>query len=269
MRAQDLKELEKTSPSTDTRLLRGFPFKSSRKAGREEQQVTSRNQRILALAAGIVLVGFAVSEHLYRRLFERRYELVLQSQEQLESHLKQVLAANHQLLGHLVSELHRSQKLEDTVAQKNRELDQTFSRLSEAHQATLSLSGRLTTMEKQMERLQGELAVAIDTSGAAGQPARSGRNSAAAVELERIVVSRSDRDNVQGRVVSIHPDWHFIVVDLGWNQVKIGDTVSVFRNDKLLAKAKVERVQEDLAAATLLPEWQPNEVQINDLVKPL
>ena len=268
MRTQDLKQPEKTNPSTANKLLRGFPFQSSRNAGKEEKQVTSRNQRILALAAGIVLVGFAVSEHLYRRLFERRYELVLQSQEQLESHLRQVLAANHQLLGHLVNELHHSQKLEDTVAQKNRELDQTFSKLSEAHQAAMSLNGRLTAMEKQMDRLQGELAVAIDNRGA-GQRADSGRNNAAAVELERIVVSRSDRNDIQGRVVSIHPDWHFIVVDLGWNQVKIGDMVSVFRNDKLLAKAKVERVQEDLAAATVLSEWQPSEVQINDLVKPL
>jgi hypothetical protein len=67
----------------------------------------------------------------------------------------------------------------------------------------------------------------------------------------------------------VHPDWRFVVVSLGWNQLRIGDTVSIFRDEKLLAKAKVERVQEDLAAVTLLPEWQPETIQINDVVKPL
>jgi len=230
--------------------------------------VSNRRQLILVAVAGIVLVGFSVSEHLYRRLFERRYEIVLESQRQLESHLRQVLAANHQLLAHLVGELQRSQKLEEHVAQKNRELDETFARLGEEHLAVEALNSRLTAMEKQMDRLQAELAMALDGKVPMAKSASLDRNKAA-VELERIVVSRQDSAETQGRVLSVHPDWRFVVVNLGWNQVRIGDTVSIFRNDKLLAKAKVERVQEDLAAATLLPEWQPSEVQVNDLVKPL
>ena len=229
--------------------------------------MSNQRQLILVAAAGIVLVGFSVSEHLYRRLFERRYEIVLESQRQLESHLRQVLAANHQLLAHLVGELQRSDKLEGQVALKNHELDQTMARLSEEHIAVQSLNTRLTAMEKQMDRLQGELAMTLDGKAPNTQTAM-GRNKTA-VELEKIVVSRQDSSEIQGRVLSVHPDWRFVVVNLGWNQVRIGDTVSIFRNEKLLAKAKVERVQEDLAAASLLPEWQPNEVQVNDLVKPL
>jgi hypothetical protein len=67
----------------------------------------------------------------------------------------------------------------------------------------------------------------------------------------------------------VHKEWSFVVVSLGWNSVKIGDTISILRDDRLLAKAKVERVQEDVSAATLLPDWQDVEVAVNDLVQVL
>ena len=81
------------------------------------------------------------------------------------------------------------------------------------------------------------------------------------------MVSRDTSAALQGRVISVHPEWDFVVIDLGWDAVKIGDTVSIVRNDELLAKAKVERVQEGVCAAAVMPEWDAKTIQINDRVQ--
>ena len=86
----------------------------------------------------------------------------------------------------------------------------------------------------------------------------------AAVELERVLVSSDGASPLQGRVISVHPEWNFVVIDLGWDAVKIGDTISILRNEAVLAKAKVERVQEGVSAAAVLPEWDADGIEVND-----
>ena len=88
------------------------------------------------------------------------------------------------------------------------------------------------------------------------------------MQLERIVVSRTDA-GLHGRVLSIDKNWNFVVVDLGWSAVGIGDTLSIYREEQLLAKARVERVQEGICAASLLPEWSTAEIRVNDQVRAL
>ena len=59
------------------------------------------------------------------------------------------------------------------------------------------------------------------------------------------------------------------MIDLGWDAVRIGDTVSIVRNGQLLAKARIDRVQEGVSAATLLSDWETAEIHVNDLVRVL
>ena len=124
---------------------------------------------------------------------------------------------------------------------------------------------RLAAIQQQMEQLQGELAATLETR----PKAASADASSAPVRLERVVVSAGGAAGFQGRVLSVHQDWDFVVIDLGWNTVRVGDTVSIFRHNELLAKAKVERVQEAACAATVLPEWNAAEIRVNDLVRAL
>ena len=217
-------------------------------------------RRILLAFLGVGLIGAAVGEHLYRRLIERRYRQEITGRQQLERRFNEVVITHDQLISDLAKERQRSQELSAIVKEKSEAFEQTVGRLSEETQTIRELQLRLAAMEQQMDHLQGELATALQQSGSANE------GKAGAVELERIVVAKADAP-MQGRVVSVHPDWDFVIIDLGWDEVNIGDTVSIFRSDQLLAKARVERVQEGVAAATLLPEWKSAKIQVNDRVQ--
>lgn len=139
-----------------------------------------------------------------------------------------------------------------------------MAQLSEEARKTQELHARLSAIEQQSDQLQGELALALQQQKSGG-----GSEHASPVQLERVVVSNAEPSALSGRVLSINRDWHFVVIDLGWDAVRIGDTVSIFRGDQLLAKARIERVQEGVCAATVLPEWETIEIRINDLVRVL
>ena len=149
------------------------------------------------------------------------------------------------------------------------ELEQSVGRLMEETRTVRELQMHLAAMQQQMDQLQGELAVTLqEHQGTPGQ-ARQQQPKPAPVQLEKIVVSDAGSVGLQGRVLSVHRDWSFVVIDLGWDAVKIGDVASVFRNEQLLAKVRVDRVQEGICAATLLPEWEHADVRVNDSVRVL
>ena len=216
---------------------------------------------ILAIA-GAGLIGIAIGEHLNHRSAERRYREALESRHQLEQQVSGIVAAHDHLTQTLAQERQRSQALADSLASAQTQLEDTRGKFAEESRQVGELKLRLADVQQQLDRLQGELALLHQDAGAAASAAKP-------VELERIVVSQAGADGWQGRVLSIDPQWNFIVVNLGWDTVKLGDTMSVFRNGQLLAKARVERVQENICAAAILPEWTTQEIHINDVVRVL
>jgi gas vesicle protein len=221
-------------------------------------------QRILAIGGGVLLAGAAAGEHLYRRTIEGRYRQAQEARRQLELQFGEVLATHQQLKQELEQERQRSKELFDLLAGMRGRVEDLMAQWTQERQTVQSLQERMTAMQRQMDQLQGELAVALQP------PSRQSAKAASqAIQLERVVVSDAASSGLRGRIVSVHKDWNFVVIDLGWDAVRIGDTVSIFRENQLLAKARVERVQEGMCAASLLPEWETAEVHINDLVRPL
>lgn len=216
-------------------------------------------RRALVAVLGIALAAAAAGEHVSRRMIERRYLQAVEARQQLELHVRGVFTAHHQLTSDLATERKRTHALSDAVAAKSAELDQALGRLAEESRTIRELEVRLRTHEQQMAQLQGELASALQRAQASAVLSPD-----AAVELERVMVSSDGAPSLQGRVVSVHPEWDFVVIDLGWDAVKIGDTISILRNEELLAKAKVERVQEGVSAAAIMPEWDAANIQVND-----
>ena len=225
----------------------------------------SRERQILTGVLGVVLIAAAAGEHVYRRIIERRYQRSVDRQRQLELQFGEVLSSHQQLQSQLEHERQRSHELSEALASSRAHLEQAVGRLSQETQGVRELRMRLAALQQQMDQLQGELAIALQEE----PPTHGKRPESAPVQLERVVVSPAGTNGPQGRVLSVHRDWDFVVVDLGWDAVRLGDTISIFHNDHLLAKARVERVQEGVSAATVLPEWKGAEIQVNDLVRAL
>jgi hypothetical protein len=215
---------------------------------------------VLAGGVGLLLCGVAAGEHLYRRVIERRYHESVAARRQLELHLGEAVVAQQRLDGALSTERRRSQELSQALAGKQTEFEQAVGRLAQEAKTVRELQMRVASMQQQMDQLQGELSLALERTGSAG-------TGSPAVQLERIVVSDGSAAAPQGRVLSINTEWNFLVLSLGWNAVRIGETVLIYRQDELIAKARVERVQEGVCAATILPEWRDSEVRTSDLVR--
>jgi predicted RNase H-like nuclease (RuvC/YqgF family) len=209
------------------------------------------------------LIAVAAREHAVRRAIEREHRQAVEASRALEAQVAQAAADRDALRSELGREQQRGRELAEALAEARGELEQTVARLTEESQAVRNLQVRLTAMQQQMDQLQGELAMALQERQA---PSSAG---ARQVELERVIVSNEALSALQGRVVSVHREWGFVVINLGWDAVRIGDTVSIFRGEQLQARARVERVQEGLCAATVLPDWQTDVIRVDDAVQVL
>lgn len=222
----------------------------------------TKGQQIVAGVMGVVVIGGVALEARSRLSAERRYREAVEARQHLELQFGEVLATHDRVKTELDSERQHSKELSDALAAMRGRLEEAVGHLTAEVRKTQELQTRLSAMQRHMDQLQGELALALQRVEGSAPPGEAG-----AVQLERIVVSDTGAAASSGRVVSINRDWNFVVIDLGWDAVRIGDTISIFRGDQLLAKARVERVQEGICAATLLPEWQAAEIHVNDVVK--
>jgi hypothetical protein len=197
---------------------------------------------------------------------QHRLEAALQTQRTLELELGEVRGEHERVNAALTKEQQRTGQLTQAISEKDQVLQQTLERLAQEERIAQELQGRLLAMERQFDQVQGALSVALQTRASLPSEAEAGM-----VQLEKVVVTQPALadSSVQGHVVSVHPEWKFVVIDLGWDAVSIGEVVSIFRNEELLGKARVERVQEKVSAATLLPDWMQTEVRVNDLVRVL
>lgn len=217
----------------------------------------SRTRWIALVGVGVILTGMAAGEHIYRRTVQRRYVEAVRSRQQLQQKLNRIAKQHEQATTELVQERERSKGLSDALESMQAKMDETLTRLAEETRTIRTLHARMAAMQGQMDQLQGELSLSLQQDGSKGR-------GDGVVKLERVMVSTEGLGAPDGRVVSVHPDWNFVVLNLGWDQVKIGETVSIFRNEQLMAKARVERIQEGVCAATVLPEWKIADVQQND-----
>ena len=221
----------------------------------------TRGSRIITGLISTVVLGGLGAEYWYGRTMTHRYQAAMEGRRRLELQYGEMLATHEQLKRELDHERQHARELSEAMASMHTQMDETVTRLSEETHKVQGLQGRLAAVQQQLEQLQGELAMVLQ------QGATESAKSSNAVQLERIVVSDAGSSTLSGRIVSINQDWPFVIIDLGWDVVRIGDTVSIFRGDQLLAKARIDRVQESICAATILPEWNAAEIRINDLVR--
>ena len=222
-------------------------------------------KRIIASVVAVGLTAAWLGEALARRRAQRGYEEAVRARRRVELEVGGLRAEREQLAQTLAGEQRRAEELTTKLAARDQEVREVVTRLAQEEYIVQQLQGRVATMQQHLDQLQGELAVNFQDR------AETSASPDGMVHLEKVVVSqpKAGKVGLQGRVVSVHPQWRFVVVDLGWDTVTIGDVISIYRDNQLMAKARIERVQEQVSAATLLPEWTKSEIKINDLVRAL
>ena len=218
---------------------------------------------LVGLAIGVTSLGGL--DWTSRRRLEQRYQMTVAENQELAQTISDLRSEQTRLSDGLQRTEAQVAELTNAVVQKDEALQQAIARVSEEERTTLALREALAEMRRQLDRVQTVQGVAVEhpSSEQAAKPAEE------AVELERVVVSvPSDSEaGVEGQILSVHPDWQFVVIDLGWDAVHVGDVVSIYLRESLRAKARVERVQERASAATLLPEWSDADIQVHDVVR--
>src|SRR3989338_9085357 len=119
-------------------------------------------------------------------------------------------------------------------------------RMQEEARVIASLEAQTAQQSSLISRLQTQLVLATRPSTGAATPPTGAE--ASMMELEKIAVTFPTASGSAGKVIHIDPEWQFVVLNLGWDTVAIGDVLGVVRQGQLVAEVQVERVQEDAAA---------------------
>jgi len=85
------------------------------------------------------------------------------------------------------------------------------------------------------------------------------------IELEKIVIKASS--GLKGKILSYDKDNSFVVANLGSrNNLKLGDILSVYRNDVFIGRVQIEKLEVATSAAVILTPWKNVVFQQNDMV---
>jgi len=88
------------------------------------------------------------------------------------------------------------------------------------------------------------------------------------IELEKIIIKTSS--GLKGKILSYDKDNTFVITDLGsQNNLKLGDILSVYRNDVFIGRVQIEKFEGTSSAAAVLSPWKNLEFKENDVVRKL
>ena len=177
----------------------------------------------------------------------------------------------------------RVAKLNDENKQLRDQVKQLVTTKSALEKSIVRLNQEKTNLEKEIGQTESLIQSKIDeiweikdsldqtikTSVKTSQPEDE-------VELPPIIVSTDkpavefdagmSRPGLDGKVVSINKGNNFIIVDVGESAgVRLGDILSVYRDQKYIARVEVIQVRKDIAAADIKDQW--SKVKIGDKIR--
>ena len=152
---------------------------------------------------------------------------------------------------------------ETLLRTRSREVEVMAARMTEDTQRFAQLESDAAHKSALIDKLQTEIVLAANRAER-DQSAAQGSN---AVELEAIAVSTAQSSAKTGSIVQVHPEWDFVVTDLGWDTVSLGDLIGIYRGEMLVAQAQVERVNERASAAKIVSPNSMAKINVQDQVK--
>lgn len=218
----------------------------------------SLNKPKIIYAALVVLLIASISFYFLKEK-EKKLRIATQNQltqtieekKKVENKLIETVKAKEQVEGELASEKEKSSTLKKELDDKEQQIKTTLDRLEREITARKKAEAQLMITLKEKENLETKV-----------------RNlkEAPTVELEKIVIKPGSVTT--GKITMVNKEYAFIVVNLGsQHNIKVGDILSVYRNDEFIGKVQIERAEEKMSAASILPDWQNVEFKENDVVK--
>lgn len=211
---------------------------------------------------GSIIVILLIATSTFYILKEREKALRIYTQKQLtetidekkavENKLAETVNAKEIIEEELVAERERTLVLEKEVQEKEAQIKLTLDKLQTEITARRKAETQLIIVMRAKRGLEVRL------SKFAKRPKT--------IELEKILIKPASV--LVGNVLAVNKEYGFIVVDLGRaNNLKLGDVLSVYRDDEFIGRVQVERVEERICAVTILPDWQDVEFKEYDKVR--
>lgn len=181
--------------------------------------------------------------------------------------LSRSLTEREEELGRLTKELTQTkdaaQHAAVQLAQLQDERDTIRQRLDEATQAKGAAESRVAELAQPTVQLEN-----VVVTNDQAQPAKADAAHAAAPDQGAPIAAAQGL--MSGQVVVVNREYDFIVMNLGKHHgLLVGQEFQVVRDNQVLGKVKVEKVYDELSAATILPESQKNNIREGDLVRAL
>jgi len=204
---------------------------------------------VVLLITSIVFYFIKEKEKKLRIYTQSQLTQTIEEKKQVENKLADTVKAKEAVETELTAEKERSSMLQEELEDKNQQIKLALDRIEQEISARRKVEAQLMITLQEKEDLAQKVSQSSDT-----------------VELEKIVINPGSV--ITGKIIMVNKEYAFVVVNLGHQQsLKAGDILYVYRNDEVIGKVQIQRTEENMSAAAILPDWQNVEFKENDVVK--
>lgn len=193
----------------------------------------------------------ALAENRYEELNTTKMDLdvtrteLAQTKEELAATREELAVAQNQIV-----------ELNATIEQKDAEIAQANSRIDQLEQDKEALQAQIDDLNTQLAKADDEIRDLQDQ----------------VATLDRIIKTELEKTQpkligLTGRVLVVNPEWNFVVLDVGRAEGLVTSTeMHVHRADQLVGKVRVTSVEENMAVADIVKDWEQVPLKEGDSV---
>ncbi len=205
----------------------------------------------ILLISSITFYTLKEKEKKLRIYTQKQLTQTIEEKKKVENKLVETAKAKEAVEVELVSEKGKSLTLKKELEDKEQQIRATLDRLEQEIAGRKKAEAQLIIALKGKDILEAKL---------------NNLKEAHTIELEKIVIKPGSVTT--GKVIMVNKEYAFVVVNLGiQHNINVGDILSVYRNDEFIGKVQIEKAEEKISAAAILPNWQNAEFRQDDLVK--
>ncbi len=210
---------------------------------------------------------------------ERQLDKVEKEKSAIELELSKAESKISMISEKLELEKKYRQQTEDKLSMKEEELNSLRSELERFKTQVSQLQKRYNELSQKNEQLSNKLQqlrlakkVLESKMGVSGAISEEDEGVSLGTVVVKPTKPQEERGTraLQGRILVVNKEFNFVMVDLGKiNGIQPGAIFGIYHAGELIAKAKVEKVYDDMCSAVILDEGKKAEVEEDDKVEVL